>query len=135
MRPGFDHHIPRTLEDACDPATLAVIVYDMQVGVLLQLPGGGAEAVQRVSQLVDAARAGGYPQFFTRHMSLPVRLMGVSQLRTAMSWQHVADPEKVEPGSFATVPGSRSLRSYLRVVTRRSSTSWPCPRLQVRRWR
>jgi nicotinamidase-related amidase len=96
MRPGFDQHIPRTLDDACDPATMAIIVYDMQVGVLRQLPDGGAEAVQRALELVEAAREGGYPVFFTRHMSLPVRLMGVSQLRTAMSWQQVADPANVE---------------------------------------
>jgi hypothetical protein len=44
-RSGLD--IPETLEDTCDPATMALIVYDM--------------------------RAGGYPVFFTRHMSLPVR--------------------------------------------------------------
>ena len=30
QRSGPD--IPATVEDACDPATMAVIVYDMQVG-------------------------------------------------------------------------------------------------------
>jgi biuret amidohydrolase len=75
MRPRFGEDIPRTLEEACDPATMAVIVYDMQVGVLRQLPDGGAEAVQRVSRVLAAARGGGYPVFFTRHMSLPVRLL------------------------------------------------------------
>jgi hypothetical protein len=30
--------------DSCDPATMAVIVYDMQAGVLGQLPDGGAAA-------------------------------------------------------------------------------------------
>ncbi len=29
-------------------------------------------------------------------MSLPPRLMGTAQLRTAMAWQHVDDPEKVQ---------------------------------------
>jgi biuret amidohydrolase len=48
-----------------------------------------------VSRVLAAARAGGYP-CFTRHMSLPVRLMGTAQLRTAMAWQHVDGPEKVE---------------------------------------
>jgi biuret amidohydrolase len=88
--------IPQTLEDACDPATMAVIIYDMQVGVLRQLPDGGAEATRRVSEVLAAARDGGYPVFFTRHMSLPVRLMGTAQLRTAMRWQQVDSPEKVE---------------------------------------
>ena len=61
---GLD--IPKTLEDACDPATMALIVYDMQAGVLRQLPDGGAGAVERVSRVLTAARAGGYPVFFTR---------------------------------------------------------------------
>jgi biuret amidohydrolase len=102
---AFGLHIPETLEDACDPATMAVVVYDMQVGVLRQLPDGGAEEVQRVSQVLAAARDGGYPVFFTRHMSLPVRLMGTSQLRTAMAWQQLEDPEKVESWFLRDTPG------------------------------
>jgi nicotinamidase-related amidase len=77
----------------------------MQSGVLGQLPDGGAEAVDRVSQVLAAARAGGYPVFFTRHMSLPVRLMGTSQLRTAMAWQRADDPEKVESWFLRDTPG------------------------------
>ena len=38
MRQGFGLDIPKTLEDACDPATMAVIVYDMQAGILRQIP-------------------------------------------------------------------------------------------------
>jgi biuret amidohydrolase len=102
-RSGLD--IPETLEDTCDPATMALIVYDMQDGVLRQLPDGGAEAVERVSQVLTAARAGGYPVFFTRHMSLPVRLMGTAQLRTAMAWQHVDSPEKVQSWFLRGTPG------------------------------
>lgn len=95
MRRSYRADIPETIEDACDPASMALIVYDMQAGVLRQLPDG-AEAVERVSQVLTAARAGGYPVFYTRHMSLPPRLMGTAQLRTAMAWQRVDDPEKVE---------------------------------------
>ena len=105
MRRRLGLDIPETLEDACDPATMAVIVYDMQAGVLGQLPDGGAEAVDRVSQVLAAARAGGYPVFFTRHMSLPVRLMGMAQLRTAMAWQRVDDPEKAESWFLRDTPG------------------------------
>ena len=100
---GLD--IPKTLEDACDPATMALIVYDMQAGVLRQLPDGGGGALERVSQVVTAARAGGYPVFFTRHLSLPVRLMGRAQLRTAMAWQRVDDPEKVQSWFLRDSPG------------------------------
>jgi nicotinamidase-related amidase len=84
---------------------MALIVYDMQVGVLRQLPDGGAEAIERVSRVLTAARAGGYPVFFTRHMSLPVRLMGTAQLRTAMAWQRTDDPEKVESWFLPGTPG------------------------------
>jgi nicotinamidase-related amidase len=102
-RSGLD--IPETLEDACDPATMALIVYDMQAGVLRQLPDGGAEAVARVARVLAAARAGGYPVFFTRHMSLPVRLMGAAQLRTAMAWQQADSPEKVQSWFLPGTPG------------------------------
>lgn len=102
-RSGLD--IPETIEDACDPSTMALIVYDMQAGVLGQLPDSGAEAIERVSRLLSAARAGGYPVFFTRHMSLPTRLMGMAQLRTAMAWQHVDSPEKVQSWFLRDAPG------------------------------
>jgi len=48
MRRRSGLEIPETLEDACDPATMALLVYDMQAGVLGQLPDGGAEAIARV---------------------------------------------------------------------------------------
>ena len=102
-RSGLD--IPETLKDACDPAAMALIVYDMQAGVLRQLPDGGAGVVEQVSQVLSAARAGGYPVFFTRHMSLPVKLMGTAQLRTAMAWQRVDDPEQVQSWFLRDTPG------------------------------
>jgi len=101
----FGLEIPETIEDACDPATMAVVVYDMQAGVVRQLPDGGAEAVERVSRVLTAARSGGYPVFFTRHMSLPPKLMGATQLRTAMAWQHVDSPEKVASWFLRDTPG------------------------------
>ena len=105
MRRRSGLNIPKTLADACDPAAMALIVYDMQAGVLRQLADGGAGAVERVSRVLTAARAGGYPVFFTRHMSLPVRLMGRTQLRTAMAWQRVDDPEKVQSWFLRDSPG------------------------------
>jgi nicotinamidase-related amidase len=102
QRDGLD--VPVTIEDVCDPATMAFIVYDMQAGVLGQLPDGD-ETVERVSRVLAAARAGGYPVFYTRHMSLPPRLMGTAQLRTAMAWQHVDDPGKVQSWFLRDTPG------------------------------
>jgi biuret amidohydrolase len=78
--------IPDTLAEACDPERMALIVYDMQVGVVSQLPAG-PQVTERVRLVLDAARGAGVRVFFTRHMTLPTELMGISQLRTAMAWQ------------------------------------------------
>lgn len=104
MRRRNGRDVPATIEDLCDPATMAFIVYDMQVGVLGQIPDE-AGTVERVSRVLTAARAGGYPVFYTRHMSLPPNLMGTSQLRAAMAWQHVDDPEKVQSWFLRDTPG------------------------------
>lgn len=81
---GLD--IPTTLDEACHPSRTAVIIYDMQVGIVSQLESGRA-IVERVRQVLQAARAGGFRVFFTRHMSLPNEVAGVSQLRRAKMWQ------------------------------------------------
>src|SRR5713226_9931809 len=51
----------------------------------------------RVLQVLDAARAARIRVFFTRHMSLPKELMGVSQMRMAMAWQRVKSVDEVKP--------------------------------------
>jgi hypothetical protein len=40
MQRAFGLSIPRTLDDVCDPARLALVVYDMQVGILSQIENG-----------------------------------------------------------------------------------------------
>jgi nicotinamidase-related amidase len=91
---------------------LALIVYDMQAGVLDQLPDAEA-IVAKVGEVLDAARAGGYPIFFLRHMFLPNRLKGVFGLRMAMAWQGVNSPEQLrefllrDSPEFALVPAMR----------------------------
>lgn len=86
--------IPRTLQDACDPDRLALIVYDMQVGIVPQIADGAAVTAQ-VATVLDAARHAGVRTYFTRHMSLPNELAGAAQLRMAMDWQRVDTPEEV----------------------------------------
>lgn len=88
MQHLFELDIPDTLEDACTPATTALLVYDMQVGVLGQLPNA-PQIIPQVVRVLEAARAAGLRIFFTRHLSLPKEVMGVTQLRTAMAWQRV----------------------------------------------
>jgi biuret amidohydrolase len=78
--------IPDNLAEVCDPDRIALLVYDMQVGVLGQL-ADGPQVTERVRQVLDAARRAGVRVFFSRYMSLPTELMGISQLRTAMAWQ------------------------------------------------
>lgn len=95
--------IPRTLEELISPPHCALIVYDMQVGIVRQVKDG-PEIVQRVRTLLQAARTAGIRTFFTRHMSLPKNLMGSFQYRMAMAWQHIEDPEKVQSWFLRDTP-------------------------------
>jgi nicotinamidase-related amidase len=83
-----DLSIPSSLSEACRPDRLALLVYDMQVGILEQIPNR-EEVVRNVSQVLQAARAHGVRTYFTRHITLPVALMGVAQLRMWRAWQGV----------------------------------------------
>jgi nicotinamidase-related amidase len=98
--------IPRTLEEACNPERTALLVYDMQAGIVPQIPTG-REITAQVARVLAAARSGGYRVFYTRHMSLPNAVAGVSQLRTAMAWQGVDDPAKVKPAFLRDSPAWR----------------------------
>lgn len=101
--------IPRDLDEACDPGRMAVLVYDMQVGVVGQIAGAD-EIVDRVVRVVDAARTGGFRIIYLRHMSVPLEIAGVAQLRTAMAWQQVDEVADLTPvflrdsPEFALVP-------------------------------
>ena len=96
--------IPQTLEEACEPSRTALIVYDMQAGILRQLKDGAA-IVAKVVQVLRAAREAGIRVFFTRHMSLPKELMGAFQLRMAMAWQRVGTADEVRPWFLRDSPG------------------------------
>src|SRR6266480_3742341 len=104
MQRVFELDIPQTLEDICDPTRLALVVYDMQVGIVKQIENGH-EITEKVLQVLDAARKAGIRVFFTRHMSLPKELMGVSQFRMAMAWQQVQSPGDVKPWFLRDAPG------------------------------
>jgi nicotinamidase-related amidase len=104
MKQAFGIEIARTLEDVCNPRHLALLVYDVQVGIKSQIKGGDV-IIARVRQALDAARAARVRVFFTRHMSLPKELMGAFQYRMAMAWQGVDDPGKVVPWFLRDTPG------------------------------
>jgi biuret amidohydrolase len=96
--------IHRTLHDFCRPDRMALVVYDMQVGIVGQVKDGAA-ITRRVRNLLDAARAGGYRVIFMRHMSMPVELMGGFQFRQAMAWQRTDDPAAIKPWFLRGTPG------------------------------
>ena len=96
MQRAYGLEIPGSLDDLCIPTRMALIVYDMQAGIVSQIPGG-AETAKRVCDVVEAAREGGFRVFYTRHMYLPNEVAGVSQLRTAMAWQGVSQVSDVKP--------------------------------------
>jgi len=104
MQRAFGLNIPQTLDDVCDPTVLALVVYDMQAGILSQI-ANGRQITERVIQVLDAARKAGIRIIFTRHMSLPKELMGVSQLRTGMAWQRVRSVDEVKPWFLRDSPG------------------------------
>ncbi len=104
MKRAFGLDIPQTLEEACDPKRLALLVYDMQVGIISQIKDGD-QITARVVQVLQAAREAGIRVFFSRYMSLPKELMGVFQLRMTMAWQRVDSVEKLKPWFLRDSPG------------------------------
>jgi nicotinamidase-related amidase len=89
---GLD--VPRTLEEVCRPEKLGLLVYDMQVGILEQIADRD-RVVSKIGEVLESARAAGVRTYFTRHVTLPVELMGVAQLRMWRSWQRVERLEDV----------------------------------------
>src|SRR5438874_8700518 len=104
MQRSFELDIPQTVEDICDPTRLALVVYDMQIGIVKQIENG-QQITDKVLQVLGAARKAEIRVFFTRHMSLPKELMGVSQFRMAMAWQRVKSPNEVKPWFLRDAPG------------------------------
>ena len=104
MEHAFGLDIPLALAEVCHSQRTALIVYNMQVGIVSQI-ADGHKVVERVRGVLEAARSGGYRVFFTRHMSLPNEVAGVIQLRTAMAWQHVDHVDEVKPAFLRDTPG------------------------------
>ena len=128
---GLD--VPRGLADVCRPDRLALDVYDMQVGIV-------SHALRRycpkVVNTLAVARATGFRVIFTRHLSMPKKLMGRFQLRQAMAWQRTNDPDQVRPWFLrAARQDSRSFPNSRRATTRRYLIRSLSPHLKARRLR
>jgi biuret amidohydrolase len=104
MKSAYGLSIPQTLEEVCDPNRIALLVYDMQVGILSQIKNAD-EVTRQVLKVLTAARAAGVRIFFSRHLSLPKELMGMFQFRMAMAWQRVDSPDQVNPWFLRDAPG------------------------------
>jgi biuret amidohydrolase len=104
MKQAANIEIPETLKEICDPRRMALVVYDMQIGILRQIKNPD-EIIGRVARVLAAARAAGVRVFFMRHMSLPKELMGAFQYRMAMAWQRLDDPNAVDPWFLRDSPG------------------------------
>jgi biuret amidohydrolase len=100
--------VPETLAELCRPAHLALLVYDMQVGILSQVDAR-EQVIANVSQVLQAARTAGVRIFFTRHVTLPVELMGVTQLRLWRTWQQVKRLEDVRSPFLPGAPQTQLL--------------------------
>ncbi|NJK53019.1 MAG: cysteine hydrolase [Leptolyngbyaceae cyanobacterium SU_3_3] len=78
----------------------------MQIGILNQLPQERSQSITtQVLTVLDAARTAGIRIFFSRHLSLPIEVAGVSQLRSMMAWQRVTHVQEVKPWFLRDAPG------------------------------
>ncbi len=104
MKNAYGLSIPQTLEEVCDPQRVALLVYDMQVGILSQLKNAN-DITRQVLKVLAAARNAHMRVFFSRHLSLPRELMGMFQFRMSMAWQRVDSPDQVSPWFLRDAPG------------------------------
>ena len=105
MKQARGLEIPQSLAELCDPRTMALLVYDMQVGIRSQIKTGD-RIVERAGKALAAARTSGMRVVFTRHLSMPKSWMGVTQFRTAMAWQRATEPDQVNPWFLRDAPAS-----------------------------
>jgi len=104
MDRAFGLNIPESLEDLCTRSRTALLVYDMQVGIVSQVPEGKL-VVERIARLLRSARAAGIRVVYSRHYYLPTEWAGVAQLRMAKTWQRVQHAADVKPPLLQGSPG------------------------------
>jgi nicotinamidase-related amidase len=104
MKTQYGLEIFSTLPELVHPQRTALLVYDMQVGIVPQIKDG-AEILNKVLTLLTASRRAGIRTIFTRHMSLPLELMGSFQYRMAMAWQRKQNPAEISSPFLRDSPG------------------------------
>lgn len=102
--------LPESLDELVEPKRAALLVYDMQVGIVPYVHNGDA-VVTHTAGLIHAARKASVPIFYSRHFSLPLGFAGVAQLRSALRFQRTNRVDQLRahllPGSkeYQLVPG------------------------------
>lgn len=99
---GLD--VPGSLADVATPDTIALLIYDMQIGVCSQIESKRVSAA--VASLLTAARAAGVRVAYARYLTLSKPWMGVTQYRMAMAWQRKDDPAAITPWFPRGSPGA-----------------------------
>jgi biuret amidohydrolase len=86
MQQAYGVAVPETVAEMCSPTSTAVLVYDVQVGILSHVQDRDS-VIGRIRAVITAARAADVPVVYVRHVSVPPSHMGVAAFRTAMAWQ------------------------------------------------
>jgi nicotinamidase-related amidase len=95
MQHAFGVAVPETVAEMCSPDRAAVLVYDVQVGILAHVRDP-EPLVECIRSVIRAARHAGVPVVYVRHVSVPPTHMGVGALRTAMAWQRTQSATDVQ---------------------------------------
>ena len=95
MKRAFGLEVPENIADIVQPSRCALIIYDMQAGIVPQIPSG-LETQRQCVLLLNASRKAGFRIFHTRHFFLPPAAAGVAQLRRAMVWQRKEEPQETK---------------------------------------
>jgi biuret amidohydrolase len=104
MKQAFGLDIPTTLQDVCNAQRMALLVYDMQVGIAGRLPNA-TRVIEKAKQTLEIARSAGIRLFFCRHLTLPNEVAGVAQLKSSMKLQRLTNPAELKPNFLRDSPG------------------------------
>ena len=64
MKSAYGLEIPETIRELVNPKQCALIVYDMQIGIVRQIKDGAATTA-KVNQVLDVARTAGMRVFYS----------------------------------------------------------------------
>ena len=70
MQRAFGLDIPQTLEDTCDPTRLALVVYDMQIGIVKQIANGQQITEKVLERSIASLEFGGDAFAYKRRNNL-----------------------------------------------------------------